>query len=180
MREQFYKYVCVVLLVLLAFFSGVGICACSMREYAAEALKTKNTAETTQEKEPELIVHQYCDVENTTETPEIEETTTAETEAVTEPISLGVFTVTAYCDCSYCCDKDDGITATGTQATEGRTIAVDPNVIPYGTEVIIDGHTYIAEDCGGAIDGNHIDMFFYDHSDARAWGVQEYEIFIEG
>ena len=177
MREQFYRYMCVVLAIILAFFSGVGITACSMRKYAAEALKTKNTAETTQETEPELIINQWCEVENIVEPPKTEETTAAETEA--EPISLGVFTVTAYCDCLYCCGKTDGITATGTQATEGRTIAVDPNVIPYGTEVIIGGNTYIAEDCGGAIDGNHIDMFFYDHSDACAWGVQEYEIFIE-
>ena len=44
-------------------------------------------------------------------------------------------------------------TATGTKATEGRTIAVDPSVIPYGSEVAVfydDGRIcyYIAEDCG--------------------------------
>ena len=40
--------------------------------------------------------------------------------------------------------------------------AVDPSVIPYGTEVLIDGHVYIAEDCGGAVKGNVIDIFVED------------------
>ena len=68
---------------------------------------------------------------------------------------LGEFKLTAYCPCAKCCGKTDGITATGTLAAEGRTIAVDPRVIPYGSSVTIyfaDGtvHTYTAEDCGGA------------------------------
>ena len=70
-----------------------------------------------------------------------------------EQISLGEFAITHYCACSRCCGKSDGVTATGTQATAGRTIAVDPKVIPLGTEVIIDGQSYIAEDTGGAIKG---------------------------
>lgn len=53
-------------------------------------------------------------------------------------------------------------TSTGALATEGRTIAVDPNVIPYGSEVLINGHVYIAEDCGGAVKGNLIDIFVED------------------
>lgn len=53
-------------------------------------------------------------------------------------------------------------TATGTRATAGRTIAVDPRVIPYGTKVYIEGWGYrIAEDCGG-FSGKHIDIFV-DH-----------------
>ena len=87
-------------------------------------------------------------------------------------------TITAYCPCEKCCGKTDGITATGTKATAGRTIAVDPNVIPYGSEVVIDGKTYISEDCGGAIKGNHIDMYFDTHEQALQWGVREKEIII--
>ena len=49
---------------------------------------------------------------------------------------LGEFTLTAYCPCMKCCGKTDGITSTGTTATEGRTIAVDPLVIPYGLSLI--------------------------------------------
>lgn len=93
-----------------------------------------------------------------------------------EPI--GEFTLTAYCPCMKCCGKwANGITATGTTATEGRTIAVDPALIPYGATVTVyfaDGtsHTYTAEDCGGAIKENRIDVFFDDHQAAREFGVQ--------
>lgn len=93
--------------------------------------------------------------------------------------NLGTFKATAYCPCEKCCGiYASGYTATGTLATEGRTIAVDPNVIPYGTHVIINGHEYIAEDCGGAIDGNRIDIFFDSHQDALKWGVQQVEVFV--
>ena len=81
-------------------------------------------------------------------------------------------TATAYCACEKCCGKTDGITATGTKATAGRTIAVDPKVIPYGTNVIIEGVTYIAEDCGGAVKGNDIDIFFNTHEETLNFGKQ--------
>lgn len=93
--------------------------------------------------------------------------------------NLGTFTITAYCSCEKCCGKTDGITSTGTKATAGRTIAVDPNVIPYGTEILINGHTYIAEDCGGAIKGNRIDVYFDTHNEAVVFGRQQTEVFIE-
>ena len=80
--------------------------------------------------------------------------------------TIGEFSITHYCSCEKCCNKSDGITATGTVATEGRTIAVDPEVIPLGSEVLIDGVTYIAEDIGGSIKGNRIDIFVSSHSEA--------------
>ncbi len=97
---------------------------------------------------------------------------------------LGEFKLTAYCPCAKCCGKTDGITATGTLAEEGRTIAVDPRVIPYGSIVTIyfaDGtsHTYTAEDCGGAIKENRIDVFFNDHQAAREFGVQTAYVYKE-
>ena len=97
---------------------------------------------------------------------------------------LGLFELTAYCPCSRCCGKSDGITATGTTAAEGRTIAVDPRVIPYGSTVTLyyeDGtvHTYTAEDCGGAIKQNCIDVFFNSHEAARAFGVQSAMVYVE-
>ena len=51
------------------------------------------------------------------------------------------------------------MTSTGTIAEEGRTIAVDPSIIPYGSIVLINGNEYVAQDCGGAIKGNKIDVF---------------------
>lgn len=83
------------------------------------------------------------------------------------------YTLTAYCSCEKCCGKSDGITASGTIATPGRTVAVDTTNIPYGTTVEIDGFgTYVAEDCGCAIKGNRIDIFFADHEQAMNFGVQ--------
>ena len=97
---------------------------------------------------------------------------------------LGEFKLTAYCPCAKCCGKTDGITSTGALAAEGRTIAVDPRVIPYGSTVTIyfsDGtsHTYTAEDCGGAIKENRIDVFFDDHQAAREFGVQTAYVYME-
>lgn len=82
-------------------------------------------------------------------------------------------TATAYCPCVKCCGKTDGITATGTQATAGRTIAVDPSVIPYGTYITIDGVTYVAEDRGGAVKGAEVDIFFDTHEEALQWGKRQ-------
>lgn len=97
---------------------------------------------------------------------------------------LGEFKLTAYCPCAKCCGKTDGITSTGTLATEGRTIAVDPKLIPYGAHVLLiwpDGtqHSYISEDCGGGVNGNHIDVFFNDHQAARVFGVQSAMVYLE-
>ena len=93
--------------------------------------------------------------------------------------NLGQFKLTAYCACKQCCGKTDGITKSGTIATEGRTIAVDASIIPLGTTVIIGGHEYIAEDIGGAIKGNRIDVFFDSHETALNFGVQYDNVYVE-
>lgn len=85
-----------------------------------------------------------------------------------------VFTVTAYCPCRKCCGAyANGYTATGAKATQGVTVAADPAVLPMGTEIQIDGHTYTVQDTGGAIKGNRLDLYFDNHEDALQWGVQE-------
>lgn len=94
-----------------------------------------------------------------------------------ETVSLGEFRLTHYCSCPICCGKyADGITATGTTVEAGRTIAVDPDIIPLGTEVIIDDHTYIAEDTGTEIKGNRIDIYCESHSEALNRGVVYREV----
>ena len=106
--------------------------------------------------------------------------------AVCNDVFLGEFTLTAYCPRRCCGGKwASGYTATGTLATEGRTIAVDPDVIPYGSRVLLiwpDGtqREYIAEDCGGGINGNHIDVFFNSHQAARIFGVQSAMAYLGG
>lgn len=96
-----------------------------------------------------------------------------------ENTRYGVFDISHYCKCTSCCGKSDGITATGTQAEAGRTIAVDPSVIPLGTQVIIDGKTYVAEDTGGAIKGNKIDIFCDSHEEAINRGRITREVFVK-
>ena len=100
-------------------------------------------------------------------------------EAVPEKEYLGVFSCTAYCPCSQCCGAwADGIVYTGGQATEGQTIAVDPDVIPLGSVVEINGWQYVAEDIGGGINGKEIDLFFCSHEDAWNWGRQMHEVYL--
>lgn len=90
-----------------------------------------------------------------------------------------LFVITAYCPCYECSEGWGNSTATGVTATEGRTIAVDPKVIPYGTEVYIEGVGYrTAEDCGGAIKGNKIDLYFSDHNGVNNFGKHTKEVTI--
>lgn len=121
-------------------------------------------------------------VEHTTDEPEEVIVEPLEDKIVKEPtyISLGEFKLTAYCPCEECSGGWGKQTSTGVVATEGVTIAVDPNVIPYGTKVYINGHEYTAQDCGGAINGKDIDIFMDSHSDCKNFGVQYVEVFVKG
>lgn len=98
-----------------------------------------------------------------------------------------VVTATAYCSCKKCCGKwadnrPNGIvyTASGTEAKAGRTIAVDPDVFPFGTVLEIDGVEYVAEDTGSAIKGYKIDIYFDNHEDALDFGVRELVAVVKG
>lgn len=84
-------------------------------------------------------------------------------------------TVTHYDCCVQCCGKDDGITASGVKATPGVTVAVDPTVIPLGSDVLVDYgdgelHYYRADDVGGSVKGNHIDLCVATHEEALQLG----------
>ena len=104
--------------------------------------------------------------------------------------SLGEFLITYYCACSECCDeyginrpvvngKTIVFTATMAVAQEGVTIAVDPEVISYGSTVYIEGVGYrVAQDCGGAIKGNRIDVYINSHERANEIGVHTSEVYL--
>lgn len=80
------------------------------------------------------------------------------------------FTATAYCPCAQCCGKTNGITASGTKATAGRTVAMSSSY-SFGTKVEIQGlGTYVVEDRGGAIQSNRIDIYFDTHQEALNFG----------
>lgn len=80
-------------------------------------------------------------------------------------------------------DRGYGKTATGTTARRNpsgySSIAVDPKVIPLGTKLYIEGYGYgIAEDTGGAIKGNIIDVFFNSNSECIRWGRRTVNVYI--
>lgn len=93
-------------------------------------------------------------------------------------IRLDDVTVTHYDPCVKCCGKTDGITATGVPVTPYYTVAVDPEVIPLGSEVLVDYgdgeiHYYRAEDTGGAVRGKHLDLCVTNHTEALTLGVRQ-------
>lgn len=89
---------------------------------------------------------------------------------------IGTFTITAYCGCKKCSGGSKK-TASGTTPTEGRTIAADTSVLPFGTKVVIGGVVYTVEDCGSGVTGNHIDIFFATHSKALAFGRKSMKVY---
>lgn len=92
---------------------------------------------------------------------------------------LGKFKITHYCPCSICCGPwSNGITSTGVIATTNHTIAVDPSQIPYGSKVVINGQVYVAEDCGGAIKTNCIDIYVATHAEGEAKGVYYTDVYL--
>ncbi|MGL5438025.1 MAG: 3D domain-containing protein [Lachnospiraceae bacterium] len=92
--------------------------------------------------------------------------------------SLGTFRTTAYCPCYQCSEGWGRQTSTGATAKSNHTIAVDPNVIPYGTKVMINGVVYTAEDRGGGVKGQHIDIFYDTHSQTKQHGTRTAEVFL--
>ena len=98
-------------------------------------------------------------------------TTSRSGSTVTTTGETKIFKVTAYCACAKCCGKQTGITASGTRATAGRTVAASSQ-FAFGTKLLINGNVYTVEDRGGAIKGNKIDIYMNSHAEALAWGVK--------
>lgn len=98
-----------------------------------------------------------------------------------ELVYLGDFKLTHYCieEFDHICGNGDGLTVTGTKITVGETIAVDPEIIPYGTQVYIEGYGWCtADDCGGAVNGKHIDIAVETHEEALSKGVKNGGVWI--
>jgi 3D (Asp-Asp-Asp) domain-containing protein len=84
--------------------------------------------------------------------------------------------ITHYCPESCCCGEyATGYTANGSLATAGRTVATGED-IPFGTEVMINGQVYIAEDRG--VDSGQIDIFVGDHQTALNMGMYYTDVYI--
>lgn len=153
------------------------------------AVYVEDIFEPEEEEEPEVVEESYSSEDETETYTEPETTYTepstnysdnsvstsdyVEEEPVEEAVtgSESVFKITAYCPCATCCGSySNGQTASGTACTPGRTIAVDPSIIPIGTTVYIDGVPYVAEDTG--VSGYKIDIYMSSHVEALNWGVR--------
>ena len=93
---------------------------------------------------------------------------------------LGEFRITHYCACSICCGPYSGMnsTASGVPPVTNRTIAVYPKQIPYGTKIVVNGQVYVAEDCGGGIKKNCIDIYVASHEEACSKGMYRTEVYL--
>ena len=125
--------------------------------------------------DPPVVVTVQETASEATEEPEEAENERIEAALLARANVLEEATVTHYDACAACCGKDDGITASGVRATPGVTVAVDPKVIPLGSDVLVDYgdgeiHYYRADDVGGAVKGNHIDLCVGSHEEALQLG----------
>ncbi len=139
-----------------------------VKEGTKEEIKVEEVKEVKKEEEPKIIEEPVKE-ETTKEVEQVKETSES-----SEVSNLGTHMVVE--STSYC---QGSVTATGTQARWG-VIAVDPNVIPFGTKVYIPqfDKVFIAEDTGGAIKGNKIDIFMENSDDAINWGRRNIDIYI--
>jgi len=81
-----------------------------------------------------------------------------------------VINASAYTAAADECGKSDGITASGVKVKEERTLACPP-AFPFGAKIKIEGMgTYVCEDRGGAIKGNHFDIYMETKKEAFAFG----------
>lgn len=146
-------------------------------EAPAEEPVTEAPAEEAPAEEPvtEAPAEEAPAEEPVTETPA--EEPAEETPADEEVVQELTMSATAY---TASCEGCSGITATGINLLENpdmKVISVDPNVIPLGSKVWVEGYgEAIAGDTGGAIKGNKIDIFIPDKQDAINYGVQEVQV----
>ena len=143
-----------------------------------EVVKTKNLTKTVETKVQNKIVEVAKDSDDTIL---IAENGGSAPVKYNQKITVEV---TAYCACAKCCDVSTGITASGTRATAGRTIAAWSG-LPFGTKVYFpalsgnsNGGVYVVEDRGGAISSGRIDIYFDSHSAALAFGRRTMEAYI--
>jgi 3D (Asp-Asp-Asp) domain-containing protein len=114
--------------------------------------------------------------------PEADENTRIECALLERAQVLDHVTVSHYCICEKCCGKAAdhpayGITASGVRAVPGVSVAVDPSIIPLGSDVLVDYgdgelHYYRADDTGSGVRGAHIDLCVSSHGEALALGLR--------
>lgn len=87
-------------------------------------------------------------------------------------IDMGECKITYYCPCWECSRQWGDQTYSGKTARSEHTVAVDPEVFDIGSKLLIDGKVYTAEDIGGGVKGDHVDIFVDTHEETLAGGVK--------
>ena len=92
---------------------------------------------------------------------------------------LGEFKITAY-DASECLNEKGELnnTSSGKLPVSSHTVAVDPNVIPMGSRLVIDGTEYVAEDTGARVKDRVIDIYFDTHEETENFGKQQKTVYL--
>ncbi len=139
-------------------------------ERPAEAKVIKAVAEIATPTEPDVAI------------PEPDEDEKIQAALIEKAVEVGETKITHYCICKKCCGKDPdhpayGITASGEKAKPYLTVAVDPKLIPLGSDVLVDYgdgviQAYLAQDTGSGVNGSHIDLCAEDHQTAINLGVK--------
>src|SRR5699024_2807274 len=144
-----------------------------------EAVQEEESNEEEQEGNEEQ--NEQADQENTDDQEAVQEEESNEEEQEGNNEADGetkTMSATAYtADCEGC----SGTTADGTDLDgDEKVIAVDPDEIPLGTEVHVEGYgDAVAGDTGGAINGDKIDLHMSDEDEANDFGNQEVEVTIK-
>ena len=143
--------------------------------------------QTTTEQPTEISAEPVVAILGSPEEPEEPENERIEAALLDKAHVIEDVTVTHYCICEACCGKAPdhpayGITASGLRATPGVSVAVDPDVIPLGSDVLVDYgdgeiHYYRADDTGSGVKGNHIDLCMASHQEALEAGVREATVY---
>lgn len=160
-----------------------------LSEVTSENIELKTEIETLKEQHEEEInryKREYNSTSRSSTSVKRETALSKEAEAY-----LGEFTSTGYCTedwrgtgkVHYCNSGTPNIGAMGEEVIPYKTIAVDPNVIPLGSNLKIQdskGNIYYvrANDTGGAIKGYKIDMVCSSHSEALSWGRQKVQVWL--
>lgn len=149
-------------------------------EEAAQAAAQKEKAAKQEEEQQKKEKPEESKTEEPKEEPE-DDSSVQETEEEEETGSssengtyLGNFRLTGYCNCSSCCGEwANGLTASGTTPTQGRTVAMGG--VPFGTKLLINGTVYTVEDRGTAY--GHVDIYFDSHTSALAFGSNYADVY---
>lgn len=150
--ERFIFLICLIICLIAIIISGIEVKAMQADMQELEHKNLRQAAQLHDKEEQIKILEIILEYQ---EEPEPKET------------YAGEFEITFYCPCEKCCGKVDGITATGTLAKEGQTVAADWDIILPGTRIYIDGIGYrTVEDKGGAIKGKHLDVYMNSHAAA--------------